>query len=299
MRACRGAEGEQRQDSGKPPRGKRRAAAGKRKAAAGQKKGSGRKAEGRCGSEGEQRKAAAEQQKDSGGKGAARQPGEEREMSPRTILMQELQKLHTDVEEMGRTVERMYAELFDAVRQKDDEAVFGMMKNDRMLGSMQRNIEAGCLVLITRQQPVACDLRFVTAVLKAVTDIKRIGDHCLDIAELILRLQGKDPACFSEYFASLTEETKKLAHAAVDAFVRQDAAAAKDVIEGDDRVDALFNRVKEELIASLQAGEANADECIDVLMIAKYLEKIGDHAVNIGQWAVFRKTGVIPDKHLQ
>lgn len=274
MRACRGAEGEQRQESGKPPQGSRRTAEGKREAAAGQ-------------------------QKDSGGKGAARPPGEEREMSPRTILMQELKKLHTDVEEMGRTVERMYEELFDAVRQKDDEAVFRMMKNDRMLGSMQRNIEAGCLVLITRQQPVACDLRFVTAVLKAVTDIKRIGDHCLDIAELILRLQGKDPACFSEYFASLTEETKKLAHAAVDVFVKQDAAAAKDVIEGDDRVDALFNRVKEELIASLQAGEANADECIDVLMIAKYLEKIGDHAVNIGQWAVFRKTGVIPDKHLQ
>lgn len=216
-------------------------------------------------------------------------------MSPRPTFEQELKQLHEDVKEMGMTVEHTYDELFDAVSRKDDEMVAHVMKSDRMINNMQRNIEASCLTLITKQQPVARDLRLVTAALKVVTDIERIGDHCADIAELMLRLDMADLTGYSEHLPKMIEETKKLEHAAVDAFVNRDLTAAKQVILDDDIVDELFNKVKMDLVEHIKAGTVGADECVDVLMIAKYLEKIGDHAVNIGEWEEFQENGMIDD----
>lgn len=219
-------------------------------------------------------------------------------MSPRVLFEKQLSQLHADVEEMGLTVEKTYDTLFDALGYKDKEMVMSILKSDRIINDMQRGIEASCLSLITKQQPVAKDLRLVTASLKVVTDIERIGDHCSDIAELILRLDLKDLSTYSEHIKAMIEETKKLEHAAVDAFVNRDMEAAKKVIEGDDIVDELFNKVIEDLVDYLKKGTINADECIDVLMIAKYLEKIGDHAVNIGEWEIFQETGTIADVRL-
>lgn len=219
-------------------------------------------------------------------------------MSPRVLFERQLAQLHNDVEEMGLTVEKTYDALFDALWKKEEDTILTVLKNDRIVNDMQRGIEASCLSLITKQQPVAKDLRLVTASLKVVTDIERIGDHCSDIAELLLRMQLKDISVYSEHIKTMIEETKKLEHAAVDAFVSRDIEAAKKVIDGDDIVDELFNKVVEDLIAYLKNGTMNADECIDVLMIAKYLEKIGDHAVNIGEWEIFQETGTIADVRL-
>ncbi len=216
-------------------------------------------------------------------------------MSPRPTFEQELKQLHEDVREMGMTVERTYDELFDAVKQQNDEMLERIMKSDRIINDMQRNIEASCLTLITKQQPVARDLRLVTAALKVVTDIERIGDHCADIAELILRLEMVDLTKYSQHLSRMIEETKKLEHAAVDAFVNRDLAAAKQVILDDDIVDDLFNKVKMDLVEHIKGGTIGADECVDVLMLAKYLEKIGDHAVNIGEWEDFQENGTIDD----
>lgn len=219
-------------------------------------------------------------------------------MSPRVLFEKQLLQLHADVEEMGLTVEKTYDKLFEALGNKDEEEVVAILKSDRIINDMQRGIEAACLSLITKQQPVAKDLRLVTASLKVVTDIERIGDHCSDIAELLLRLKLKDLSVYSEHIKAMIEETKKLEHAAVDAFVNRDMEAAKKVIAGDDVVDDLFNKVIEDLVDYLKKGTVNADECIDVLMIAKYLEKIGDHAVNIGEWEIFQETGTIADVRL-
>lgn len=219
-------------------------------------------------------------------------------MSPRPVFEQELKKLHEDVKEMGMTVETTYDDLFDAVNLKDDDTINRILHNDRLINTMQRNIEASCLTLITKQQPIARDLRTVTASLKVVTDIERIGDHCSDIAELVLRLQGRELSEFSSHLPKMIEETKRLEHAAVDAFVNRDCEAAKQVIRDDDIVDDLFNKVKMDLVEHIKAGSTNADECVDVLMIAKYLEKIGDHAVNIGEWEDFQENGTIEDMRL-
>lgn len=219
-------------------------------------------------------------------------------MSPRALFEKQLSQLHEDVKEMGLTVEKSYDDLFDAVSNKDENVVVAILKSDRIINDMQRGIESACLSLITKQQPVAKDLRLVTAALKVVTDIERIGDHCSDIAELVLRLKLKDLTVYSAHIEKMIEETKKLEHAAVDAFVSRDKAASQKVIDGDDVVDELFNQVKEDLVEHLKKGTIDADECIDVLMIAKYLEKIGDHAVNIGEWEIFQETGTIADVRL-
>lgn len=219
-------------------------------------------------------------------------------MSPRALFEKQLSQLHKDVEEMGLAVEKNYDALFDALADKNEDDIVLIMRNDRIINDMQRGIEATCLSLITKQQPVARDLRLVTASLKVVTDIERIGDHCSDMAELLIRLEMKDLCNYSSHIKEMIEETKKLEHAAVDAFVNRDVSAAQKVINGDDVVDDLFNKVKEDLVEHLRKETANADECIDVLMIAKYLEKIGDHAVNIGEWEIFQETGTIADVRL-
>lgn len=219
-------------------------------------------------------------------------------MSPRVLFEKQLEQLHKDVEEMGLAVERTYDELFEALGNKDKDGIVSVLKNDRIINDMQRGIEASCLSLLTKQQPVAKDLRLVTASLKVVTDIERIGDHCSDIAELLLRMEMKELSAYSVHIKPMIEETKKLEHAAVDAFVKRDVEAAKSVIAGDDVIDDLFNKVIEDLVEYLKNGTINADECIDVLMIAKYLEKIGDHAVNIGEWEMFQETGTIADVRL-
>ena len=214
-------------------------------------------------------------------------------MSPRNIFEHELEELKKDLEEMSRQVECAYDNLFDAIAIKDEATILRIMKNDRNVNNMERNIETKCLSLITRQQPVAKDLRLVTAALKVVTDLERVGDNVADIAELILRLNMADLTGYSAHLAPMIEATKQLIHDAVNAFVNRDMEAAQKVIDGDDVIDELFNKAKGDIVHFLQSDTKNADECVDILMIAKYLEKIGDHAVNIGEWEIFQETGAI------
>ena len=219
-------------------------------------------------------------------------------MSPRTTFDFELNVLKQSVTEMGTRVENAYDKLFQALAEKDTETMESILKCDRIVNDMERGIEARCLSLITRQQPVARDLRTVTASLKVVTDIERIGDHISDMAELFLRLNMPDMKAFSESLPVMAEETKRMVHNAVDAFVNRQMDDAKQVIQDDDQVDDLFNKVKEDLIELLKSEKRLPDDCVDVLMITKYLEKIGDHAVNIGEWEIFQETGSIQDKIL-
>lgn len=216
-------------------------------------------------------------------------------MSPRTTFDFELNALKQSVTEMGTRVENAYDNLFQALSEKDQETVETILKCDRIVNDMERGIEARCLSLITRQQPVARDLRMVSAALKVVTDIERIGNHISDMAELFLRLNMPDMKLFSEFLPVMFEETRKMVHNAVDAFVNRRIEDARQVILYDDKVDDLFNRVKEDLIELLKEEKQHPDDCVDILMITKYLEKIGDHAVNIGEWEIFQETGTIED----
>lgn len=216
-------------------------------------------------------------------------------MSPRLLFEEELEELKRSVSDMGEQIEKVYDRLFEVLKERDREALEAIVTNDRVINDMQRSIEAKCLTLLTKQQPVARDLRTVSAALKVVTDIERVGDHVSDMAELFLRLDMHNVEDFSASLPQMIEAAKRSVGEAIEAFADMNMEAAKDVIAFDDVIDDLFNKVKEELIGNLRSGKKDPDDCVDVLMIAKYLEKIGDHAVNIGEWAIFRETGDIDD----
>ena len=213
-------------------------------------------------------------------------------MAPRIYFEQELDLLKNKVTEMGERAEISYDRLVYAVKGNDRETLKLLLDNDRQMIDMQRSIEAKCLTLLTRQQPVARDLRLVSSALKVVTDIERVGHHVSDIAELSLRSQefNQEGTCESKLIVMM-EEAKNMLHEAVEAFVDGNEKAARKVIESDDTVDDLFNQIKGELMGSIRGQDLDADKVVDYLMIAKYLEKIGDHAVNIGEWAIFQVTG--------
>lgn len=222
---------------------------------------------------------------------------EEKEMSPRTTLINELNQLKENIGEMTQKVEQNYDTLFEAYEKKDEETIRKIVEVDKEISRKQREIESQCLFLITKQQPIVSDLRAVTASLKAVTDIERAGDHVSDIADLLLRLHQTRPDNYSVHVKPMIEATREMMHAAVHAFMGRNGEEAAEVIERDDVVDELFNKVKNDVIESLKK-EKNADECVDILMIAKYLEKIADHAVNICEWEIFKETGNISDIRL-
>lgn len=219
-------------------------------------------------------------------------------MSPRIIFDNELKLLRENVAQMARKVEESYDELFKALAEQDENKIMELKKNDKAVSKRQREIESQCLFLITKQQPIVGDLRVVTASLKVVTDIERVGDHVSDMADLLLRLQMKDLSLFSVHVETMIMATREMLHEAVEMFIARDMEAAKRVIREDDLIDECFNKVKYDLIDSLKREVKDADECIDVLMLAKYLEKIGDHAVNIGEWEIFQETGNISDMRL-
>lgn len=219
-------------------------------------------------------------------------------MSPRISFDNELRLLKDNVADMVSRVEENYERLFEALKEQNKEEIIKIRNNDKLFGKKQREIESQCLFLITKQQPVAGDLRVVTASLKVVTDIERIGDNVADMADLLLRLKMKDLSLFSVHIEGMIDATREMFCAAVDAFVNRSLEGARKVIKEDDVIDELFNKVKNDLIESLKKEIKDADECIDVLMLAKYLEKTGDHAVNISEWEIFQETGNISDMRL-
>lgn len=213
-------------------------------------------------------------------------------MSPRALFEQELELLKNKVIEMGEHAEISYDRMVLGIRENKEELLKNLLDTDHKMVDMQRSIEAMCLTLLTRQQPVARDMRLVSAALKVVTDIERIGDHVADIVELYLRMGNMNPnGKYESLLLQMMEEAKDMIHDSVESFVDGDTDNAKKVIDRDDVVDDLFNDMKDEMMQAIRAQNLDADRVVDYLMMAKYLEKVGDHAVNIAQWGIFRMTG--------
>lgn len=157
---------------------------------------------------------------------------------------------------------------------------------------MERDIETLCLKLLLHQQPVARDLRQISAALKIITDMERIGDQAADIAEIILAMPaGGGAPGHVGHIRDMAAETIRMVTESVDSYVRQDTGRARQVIAHDDIVDRCFTRVKQELIQAIAADPAVGERALDLLMIDKYLERIGDHAVNVAEWVIFSVTG--------
>ena len=162
-------------------------------------------------------------------------------MSPRLLFEEELEELKRSVSDMGEQIEKVYDRLFEVLKERDREALEAIVTNDRVINDMQRSIEAKCLTLLTKQQPVARDLSTVSAALKVVTDIERVGDHVSDMAELFLRLDMQNVEDFSASLPQMIKAAKRSVGEAIEAFVDMNMEAAKDVIAFDDVIDDLFN----------------------------------------------------------
>ena len=220
-------------------------------------------------------------------------------MSVRMNFEHELETLRENMDAMVKEVEQAFADLLLAIAVNDLEELDRIQKNDRKINEMERKIEAECLLLLTRQQPVlASDLRIVSSVMKAVGDMERIGDHAADIADMAVRLNGISYKEYAPSMPEMLEETRKILCDGVELFMARDKEQAKVFYKRDDKIDDLFNQVKEELITCLKEGKKNPDACVDLLMIAKYLERIGDHTVNISEWEVFKETGSIKNERI-
>ena len=197
-----------------------------------------------------------------------------------------------ELESLSASLIRMGALATDAI----DKAIEALEANDGALAQSviagDRNIEHQCLTLLLRQQPVAGDLRKISTAIKMITDIERIGDAAADIAEITTHIKEHGiPASLSD-IADMAEAAQKMVDDSIQSYVREDLVLAADVIARDDVVDDYFNKIKKDLAAYIAVNEEHVDCAIDYLMIAKYLERLGDHAVNICEWVQFYKTGM-------
>ena len=209
----------------------------------------------------------------------------------RNIFDEQLNQLNNMLIEMGASIERSIAWATQALREQDISLAKKAIDFDHDIDQKEKDIEALCLKILLRQQPIARDLRMISAILKMITDMERIGDQAADIAEITLMMAGVQYIKKPLHITQMAEATVKMVTDSIDAFVKKDLNLAKAVIDHDDIVDDLFSSVRGELIELIRADIANGEQAMDFLMIAKYFERIGDHATNIAEWVVFSITG--------
>ncbi|MEW8973157.1 MAG: phosphate signaling complex protein PhoU [Tissierellaceae bacterium] len=204
----------------------------------------------------------------------------------------ELNILNNELIEMGSMIERAIEDSYKALMNKDLDLAKSVINSDDEIDSKEKSIESRCLRLLLQQHPVAKDLRLISSILKMITDLERIGDQAQDIAEITLNLIGKDYIKDLIHLPQMAQTTITMVRESIDSFISKDTSLAKDVIIYDDVVDSLFDTIKEELIYLIREDVKNGEQAIDFLMIAKYFERIGDHAENIAEWVLFSITGV-------
>lgn len=193
--------------------------------------------------------------------------------------------------EMGAMCEYIIALSLKALQSGDANKAKDIKEHRHEINRMEREIESICLKLLLQQQPVACDLRQISAALKMITDMQRIGDQAEDIAEIIPFLNGRTGAELDD-FKLMADAICKMVTDSVEAYVKQNMELAEGVINYDDFVDDSFVRVKAMLIKMIGENNEDGEYVIDLLMIAKYFERIGDHATNIAEWVLFSITGI-------
>lgn len=209
----------------------------------------------------------------------------------RPIFDEELHQLRSDVIEMAEFAKEAIEGSFDAVRQVSATKAHLVASNDSLIDGKEREIESLCLRLLLREQPVASDLRSVTAALKLITDLERIGDQAAEICEIATTLSEDADLSLFPMLAAMAQADYDQLDSAIQAYVDLDLGKAQLCIEGDKEVNALFEEAKRNITRHIIEHEPDETYALDVLMIAKYLERIGDHAVNIAEWAEYAITG--------
>ena len=212
-------------------------------------------------------------------------------MSIRKQYDSDLEALKTALVEMGQNAAEAVENALEALCTADTAAAQKIVQGDDRINNMERDIEHRCMALLLRQQPVAGDLRHISTAMKVVTDIERMGDHASDIAEIIpFFLSHNTFDC--TLVCRMAQQASSMVTQSVDAFVRRDVDLARSITKQDDLVDEDFSNVKQALISAIAREPGQGEVALDLLMIAKYFERIGDHAVNLSEWVEFSVTGV-------
>lgn len=206
----------------------------------------------------------------------------------------QLKELKNQMILLGGMVEEAISGAIHAFADQDTEKAETTARGDDKVDAQVRMVEQLCYNLLLRQQPVAGDLREVSAVLKMLTDMERIGDHAEDISELTILMAGKPYPKEVRFVEDMAKETTVMLNHSIDAYVEGDMEKAQSVIDRDDVVDGLFDEAKASISDLIKRGGADAEQALDILMAAKYFERIGDHATNIAEWVLFSKTGILP-----
>lgn len=203
----------------------------------------------------------------------------------------ELENLNLELIKMGSLIENSIETSARALINQDLELVKKVNEFEIEIDEMEKTIESHCLKLLLQQQPVASDLRLISTALKMITDMERIGDNAEDIAEIARYLVNQRYIKDLVHIPQMADATISMVKRAIDAYVSKDKELAIQVCKDDDIVDDLFQVVKKELIEKIQENTENGEQAIDLLMVAKYLERIGDHAENLAEWVIFSITG--------
>ena len=203
----------------------------------------------------------------------------------------QLQNLNEELITMGSLCEDAISASVKAMLEDDESLIVVVFKADDEIDRKERDIESICMKLLLQQQPVARDLRVISSALKMISDMERIGDQASDIAEISKYIKNNN-AKSKVHIKEMASATIKMVTDSIESFVKKDLALANSVMDYDDVVDGLFDKVKEEIVELIREDNKNGELCIDLLMIAKYLERIGDHAVNIAEWVSFSITGI-------
>ena len=204
---------------------------------------------------------------------------------------EQLEQLNEEMINMGNMIEASIGDAVKALMKQDEELAKKTMAGDEKIDRTERKIEDLCLRLLLQQQPVARDLRVISAALKLISDLERIGDQAADISDLTPYIVNSSIASKVQIH-DMAKATIDMVTKSIDAFVKNDLELAEKVIESDDIVDDLFNKIREELIQEIQGKNNDPRAAIDILMAAKYFERIGDHAVNVAEWVQYSITGV-------
>ncbi|NLY77646.1 MAG: phosphate signaling complex protein PhoU [Tissierellia bacterium] len=203
----------------------------------------------------------------------------------------ELDLLNDMLIEMGNLIESSINAAVSALKEQNVELAKRVIEADNEIDDMEKEIEERCLKLLLRQQPVAKDLRFISSALKMITDMERIGDQAADISEITIMMAGEPYIKDIVHIPQMAEITIKMVKYSIDSFVKRDIDLVKKVIHMDDQVDDLFDIIKNELVDIVRENIEHKEQVVDLLMIAKYFERIGDHAQNIAEWVYYAITG--------
>lgn len=209
----------------------------------------------------------------------------------RRMFDEQLNLLNRELLEMGALIEQSIQSATQALIDQDVEAARRAIEFDGQVDRQERDIEGLCLKLLLQQQPVARDLRLISAALKMITDMERIGDQAADIAGIVIYLADAPYMKELEHLPKMANAAIRMVSASLDAYVNHDVRQALEVMQMDDIIDGLFDVVRGELIELIRQDAANGSQAIDLLMIAKYFERIGDHAQNIAEWVEYAITG--------